>query len=103
MAQQSQVGAVRAGRLLATCAAVALAGLAHASTGGSIEKQDGVWVEGPGFDVTYGASYDICARRCLDSQRCVMLEYYRPERKCNLYDRLRPRLSGGASFVGIKR
>lgn len=84
----------------------ALAGLAHAAggkPGQTIERLTGVWVEGPGFDVTYGGSYDVCEQRCLGNVRCVMIEYYRPERKCNLYDRMRPRKSGGASNVGIRR
>jgi hypothetical protein len=32
-----------------------------------------------------------------------MIEFYRPERKCNLYDKVRPRLAGGSSIVGIRR
>lgn len=89
-----------------TVAFSALAGLAHAAggkPGETIERLTGVWVEGPGFDVTYGANYDACAQRCLGNARCVMIEYYRPERKCNLYDQMRPRKSGGASNVGIRR
>ncbi|MDX2158570.1 MAG: PAN domain-containing protein [Hyphomicrobiaceae bacterium] len=68
-----------------------------------MERLIGVWVEGPGYDITYGGSYDGCARRCLASTKCVMIEFYRPERKCNLYDRERPRLKGGASVVGLRR
>lgn len=63
----------------------------------------GVWIEGPGFDVTYGGTYDGCAARCLANPACVLIEYYRPEQKCNLYDALRPRLTGGESNVGIRR
>jgi hypothetical protein len=62
----------------------------------------GVWIEGPGFEVTYGGNYDGCARRCLASDKCVMIEYYRPERKCNLYSTIRPRRQGGASDVAIR-
>ena len=69
----------------------------------NIERQKGVWVEGPGFDVTYGGSYDGCAQRCLADDKCAMIEYYRPEKKCNLYDAMRPRKSGGSSDVGIRR
>ena len=69
---------------------------------GTIERLTGVWVEGPGFDVKYGDSYERCAERCIAHQKCVMIEYYRPERKCNLYSSMRPRLKGGSSFVGIK-
>lgn len=74
-----------------------------ATKAGTIEKLTGVWVEGPGFDIKYGADYDACAARCLGNARCVMIEYYRPEKKCNLYDTVRPRLKGGSSFVGIRK
>lgn len=74
-----------------------------AGPGTRIERITGHWIEGPGFDVTYGADADGCAARCLARDRCVMIEYYRPERKCNLYDTLRPRKAGGSSIVGIRR
>ena len=77
-------------------------GATSANTTG-IARISGVWVEGPGFDVTYGATYDGCAAKCLALPKCVMLEFYRPEKKCNLYDAMRPRLDGGSSDVGIKR
>ena len=73
------------------------------SPGAVIEKVSGVWVEGRGYDVTYGGTYEACAQRCLGAAKCVMLEYYRPEKKCNLYDAMRPRKTGGASLVGIRR
>jgi hypothetical protein len=63
----------------------------------------GVWIEGPGFDVTYGGTSDGCAQRCLGNPKCVMIEYYRPEKKCNLYDTVRPQKAGGSSVVGIRR
>jgi hypothetical protein len=75
---------------------------AVASAGARMERLSGVWVEGPGYEVTYGRDYAECARRCLDRARCRMVEYYRPEKKCNLYDALRPRKQGGASDVAIK-
>ena len=62
-----------------------------------------VWVEGPGFDITYGGTYAVCTSRCLASAQCVMIEYYRPEKKCNLYDAVRPTLRGGSSDVAIRR
>ncbi len=86
--------------------------LAHAQTvappaAGSapvrIVKLSGVWIEGPGATVTYGISYADCAGRCVGDTGCKMLEYYRPEKKCNLYRELRPRLKGGSSDVGIKQ
>ena len=72
-------------------------------TGAVIEKVSGVWVEGRGYYVTYGNTYEVCAQRCLGTAKCVMLEYYRPEKKCNLYDAMRPRKTGGSSNVGIRR
>jgi hypothetical protein len=68
-----------------------------------IEKLTGVWVEGPGYEITYGANYDTCAQRCLATPACVMLEYYRPEKKCNHYNAVRPQKRGGDSDVGIRR
>lgn len=56
-----------------------------------MEKLAGVWVDGPGYDITYGKTYETCAARCLAAERCVMIEFYRPERKCNLYAEVRPR------------
>lgn len=68
-----------------------------------MDRLSGVWVEGPGFEITYGKNYDVCAQRCLSTAKCVMIEYYRPEKKCNLYDALRPRKTGGSSDVAIRR
>jgi PAN domain len=70
---------------------------------GTMERLAGVWVEGPGFEITYGGSYDGCAQKCLAHAKCAMIEYYRPEKKCNLYDAVRPRKSGGSSDVAIRR
>ncbi len=83
--------------------AIAFAAPATAKSTGTIEPVTGVWVEGRGYDVTYGGTYDACAARCLATSKCVMIEFYRPEKKCNLYDQMRPRKSGGASKVGIRR
>ena len=63
----------------------------------------GVWIEGPGYEVRYGIRYDACAKRCLEQPKCVMLEYYRPKNKCNLYDGVRGTQPGGASDVAVKR
>ncbi len=68
-----------------------------------MERMSGVWVEGGGFSITYGANYDACAAKCLATAKCVMIEYYRPEKKCNMYDTERPRLKGGSSDVALKK
>ncbi len=79
------------------------AGAAAAAARGTMERVRGVWVEGPGFDIKYGIDYDGCARRCLQTKSCVMIEYYRPEKKCNMYDAPRPRIKGGSSDVAIRK
>lgn len=56
-----------------------------APPGRAMRKVSGtVWIEGPGFDIKYGQPYKVCAERCLAHPNCVMIEYYRPELKCNL-------------------
>ena len=74
-----------------------------AALGARMEKLTGVWIEGPGFEITYGRAYEACAERCLGNPSCVMVEYYFPEKKCNLYNTVRPRLKGGSSIVGIRK
>ncbi len=73
------------------------------SKGARIVKIAGVWVEGPGATITYGGTYTACANQCLANPSCLMLEYYRPEKKCNLYREVRPRLKGGSSDVGLRQ
>ena len=90
----------------AIVAGVVGCGAAHAQgvpRAAALDRLQGVWIEGPGFEVSYGGTYEGCAQRCLDRAACVMIEYYRPEKKCNLYDAKRPTRKGGASDVGIKR
>jgi hypothetical protein len=102
---------------LATLVAAALAGVSTGtgaqtaapqvtqpiSKGARILKIAGVWVEGPGATITYGGTYTACANQCLANPSCLMLEYYRPEKKCNLYREVRPRLKGGSSDVGLRQ
>ena len=103
IATRSSTFALAALVLAAKAVAFAQAVPAGSRPAGKIERLAGVWVEGPGFDVTYGGTYDGCAQKCLANDKCVMIEYYRPEKKCNLYDTVRPRKSGGSSDVGLRR
>ena len=94
--------------LLATFAAAAHAQTAPAPPPAAppparMERLTGMWVEGPGFNITYGGAYDACAQKCLATAACVMIEYYRPEKKCNMYDKERPRVKGGSSDVALKK
>jgi hypothetical protein len=68
-----------------------------------MERLAGVWIDGPGYDIVYGGTYDACAARCLATSACAMIEYYRPEKKCNMYMSARTRLNGGSSDVALKR
>jgi hypothetical protein len=68
-----------------------------------MDRLSGVWVDGPGYDIVYGGNYDACATRCLAASACAMIEYYRPEKKCNMYKSVRPHLKGGSSDVAVKR
>ena len=88
---------------LAQAPAISTKPAAATTAGGTMERLQGVWIEGPGFDIKYGIAYDACARRCLETKSCVMIEYYRPEKKCNMYDTERPRIKGGSSDVAIRR
>jgi hypothetical protein len=95
-------------RLLASCfAAMTLGALAFPAfaqaPAPAMKKFSGVWIEGPGFDITYGGNYDGCAQRCLANPTCQMIEYYRPEKKCNLYKEVLPQKPGGSSDVAIRR
>jgi hypothetical protein len=74
-----------------------------AATPQRMERLSGVWIDGPGYDIVYGGPYDACAARCAATSACAMIEYYRPEKKCNMYKVVRPRLKGGSSDVAIKR
>lgn len=76
---------------------------AAVKAGGTMQRFPGnVWVEGPGFDVSYGLTYDRCAAKCLANDKCVMIEFYRPEKKCNLYSSKRPTKKGGSSDVAVR-
>ncbi len=91
----------RTAAVLGLCAV--LGGPVASQPAPTIEKLSGVWIEGPGFAITYGKDYTECTQRCLANDKCLMIEYYRPEKKCNLYDTVRPRKTGGSSDVGIRR
>ena len=99
-------GIVMSRRSVGTALAMALTAAAIAILNGRAMAQPappGVWIEVVGFAFKNGGTFDACAQRCLTNGRCVMIEYYRPEKKCNLYDMVRPRKTGGSSDVGIKR
>jgi hypothetical protein len=58
----------------------------------SFARQFNRWVDGDGFDTTYGGTIDTCEARCRRDDRCQMYEFYFGKDtgpKCNLYDHQR--------------
>lgn len=82
---------------------VALHGPAAAEPAVFIEKLASHYVEGPGYVTHWGGTYDQCDRRCVADQRCVMIEFYKPQKKCHLYDHTRFSGRSDAADVGMKR
>jgi hypothetical protein len=74
----------------------ATAATAQPATGVSMKKLANHYVEGPGY-VTffhqqtkgYGGTYGECEKNCLADARCKMIEFYKPLRKCHLYDHVK--------------
>ena len=67
-----------------------------------MEKHSKAWVDGNGFDVKFGDSYEKCAKRCIEMRACVMLEYYLPKKKCNIYSKQHRIEKDGDGFVAVK-
>ena len=92
--------------LVATTGAQCAAQTGRSNLGGppptAMETLNGVWIDGPGYKITYGGNYEGCMQLCLDGDKCKMVEYYKPQKKCNLYGEMRPRLQGGSSIVGLR-
>lgn len=69
---------------------------AQARVGVHMNKLADHYVEGPGY-VTffhektrgYGGTYGECEKNCLADARCKMIEFYKPLRKCHLYDHVK--------------
>ena len=103
MTTLQQVATIAAALAILGQPAISQQPAAPAKTAPTMQRISGVWVEGPGFDIGYGGTYDACAAKCLATAKCGMIEYYRPEKKCNMYDGARPTLKGGSSDVALKK
>ena len=75
-----------------------------------IERLSGHYVEGPGYvtyfhqqTAGYAGTYPECERNCLADARCRMIEFYKPLRKCHLYDHTRHSGKAPSADVGLKR
>jgi hypothetical protein len=58
----------------------------------TIKRQANSFVEGEGYE-----------QRCAADNSCVMLEFYKPDRKCNLYANRRSIGSASTADVGVKQ
>lgn len=70
--------------------------VAPAGAGAVMKKLADHYVEGAGY-VTffhqktkgYGGTYAECETSCLADARCTMIEFYKPLRKCHLYNHVK--------------
>jgi hypothetical protein len=69
----------------------------------TIRRHANSFVEGEGYDTTRTGSYSECEQRCAADNSCVMLEFYKPDRKCNLYANRRSIGSASTADVGVKQ
>jgi hypothetical protein len=77
-------------------AATAGGSAAPTATAAVMQKLASHYVEGAGY-VTffhnqtkgYGGTYAECEKNCLADARCKMIEFYKPLRKCHLYDHIK--------------
>ena len=61
------------------------------------------YVDGEGYETTLNSSYDQCAERCVADSRCRMIEFYGPDRKCNLFNHSKMAGESKVASVGMKR
>jgi PAN domain len=61
------------------------------------------YVIGEGYETHRRASADLCQTLCVGDTTCAMSEFYKPERKCNLYSHRNTRAaSGNSAIVAVK-
>ena len=49
-----------------------------------------------------GTTYAACEKRCIETDRCIFLEFYRPEKKCGLFSFKPKQKSGKKADVAVK-
>jgi hypothetical protein len=75
-----------------------------------MQKLAAHYVEGPGY-VTffhketkgYGGTYAECEKNCLADARCKMIEFYKPLRKCHLYNHVKYSGQSRDADVALKK
>jgi PAN domain len=68
----------------------------------SIRPVPNTFVDGDGYAVVKPSTLSDCERRCVADQQCLMFEFYKPDRKCNLFDHVRAAGPSAEAEVGIK-
>ena len=67
-----RLGLRQLGVLVAIVGCAAIPALAVGKSGETMDKLPGaVWIDGPGYNVTYGVSYEACAAKCLGASNTV--------------------------------
>jgi hypothetical protein len=69
----------------------------------TIQRYANRFVEGEGYRTFYGSSYGSCAQSCLADGNCRMMEFHKPDAKCNLYNHTQIDGSSSDADTGIKR
>lgn len=75
-----------------------------------MQKLPAHYVEGAGY-VTffhketkgYGGTYAECEKNCLADARCKMIEFYKPLRKCHLYNHVKVSGQSRDADVALKK
>lgn len=68
-----------------------------------IEKWADHFVDGDGYDKRVATAYADCESRCLSDARCLMMEFYRPTKMCNLFAKTSTAKAATSADVGMKR
>jgi hypothetical protein len=94
----------------AAAAPAATSAPAAATPAAIMEKRAAHYVEGPGYITFfhkqtpgYGGTYGECEKNCLADSRCVMIEFYKPLRKCHLYNHTKFSGQSRDADVALKR
>ena len=70
---------------------------------GTMRRLTDSYVVGEGYDTILRSHVSDCEDYCLQDRQCRMMEYFRPEKKCNLYSHRNTRpAEGNAALVGVK-
>ena len=69
----------------------------------TMERQANTYVKGEGYDTLYGYSLAACEAQCRSDTGCAMVEFYKPDNKCNLFRHTKTAGASREAMVSIKR